>query len=564
MFLASGFGLVLLSILAFILILGTIIILHEAGHFFFAKKAGVYCHEFSIGMGPLIYKKQFGETQFSIRLIPFGGYVAMADDQMDTLIKVGDKIGVNTDGEQITEIILDDKRECELRLEVEAIDISGKAGQGLYITLKDDLQNHFYKVKENADLVFEKNKRLRITPYDRCVDSKTLWQRFLIFFAGPMMNFVLSMFVYFIVSFSVGVPNTASNKIAAVDNYFEVAEDSFYQKGDRITGIKAQADTDYTDVSSWKEFSHQMDVLKDNYVTSYTVRVDRKGEIKSFDVEAITVINSIGISNVGVKINESKLSTIPNTTIEGLKLGNVAIRYKSKKGDIKAGDYITKVKIGQEVFESDVLSWSFLVEKLSNINVEDIKFEYYTPIIDESGNKTDNYKLVTLEECKTIEPYTNEVLSSQNIEKITVRIGVTCSSKFDLFGCIGNAFVMFWDDFTLIFKTLKLLIAPSQVRQIGIQNMSGAVGIFAMIKNLIGQGFITLLAFSAMLSVNIGIVNLLPIPALDGGRLVFLLYELIARRKPNKKVENIINNTFYIILLLFFLYVTFNDILRFF
>ena len=84
----TGFPLVVVSIIAFILILGLIIIVHEGGHFFFAKKAGILCHEFSIGMGPAIWKKKYGETLLCIRAIPIGGYVSMADEVLvDGLIK---------------------------------------------------------------------------------------------------------------------------------------------------------------------------------------------------------------------------------------------------------------------------------------------------------------------------------------------------------------------------------------------------------------------------------------------------------------------------------------------
>lgn len=65
----------------FILILSAIIIVHELGHLMAAKKFGVYCKEFSIGMGPVLWQKQKGETAWSIRLLPIGGYVAMADEQ---------------------------------------------------------------------------------------------------------------------------------------------------------------------------------------------------------------------------------------------------------------------------------------------------------------------------------------------------------------------------------------------------------------------------------------------------------------------------------------------------
>ncbi len=70
----------MLTLIIFILIVGFLIVIHELGHLLAAKWANVYCYEYSIGMGPLLYKHQFKETQFSIRAIPIGGYVAMAGE----------------------------------------------------------------------------------------------------------------------------------------------------------------------------------------------------------------------------------------------------------------------------------------------------------------------------------------------------------------------------------------------------------------------------------------------------------------------------------------------------
>lgn len=70
----------IINIIAFILILGTIICIHELGHFLAAKAFGVYCSEFSLGMGPKIFSKKAGETDYQIRLLPIGGYVAMAGE----------------------------------------------------------------------------------------------------------------------------------------------------------------------------------------------------------------------------------------------------------------------------------------------------------------------------------------------------------------------------------------------------------------------------------------------------------------------------------------------------
>lgn len=70
----------IITIILFVLMLTLILTIHEFGHFVAAKAFGVYCYEFSIGMGPLLYSKKGKETKFSIRALPIGGYVAMAGD----------------------------------------------------------------------------------------------------------------------------------------------------------------------------------------------------------------------------------------------------------------------------------------------------------------------------------------------------------------------------------------------------------------------------------------------------------------------------------------------------
>ncbi len=74
-----------MTLLLFILILGVIILIHEGGHFFFAKKMGVYVYEFAIGMGPRIWsrKSKKDETVYSIRLIPIGGFVSLAGEEVE-------------------------------------------------------------------------------------------------------------------------------------------------------------------------------------------------------------------------------------------------------------------------------------------------------------------------------------------------------------------------------------------------------------------------------------------------------------------------------------------------
>ena len=79
----------MMGILYFVILLSVIVIIHEGGHLLTAKLFKVYCYEFAIGMGPKLISKQFNETVYSIRLLPLGGYVAMAgeNDGMNEVYK---------------------------------------------------------------------------------------------------------------------------------------------------------------------------------------------------------------------------------------------------------------------------------------------------------------------------------------------------------------------------------------------------------------------------------------------------------------------------------------------
>ena len=548
----TGFPLIVVSILAFIIIIGAIICIHEAGHYFVAKKCGILCHEYSIGMGPALYKKQGVETTFCVRAIPIGGFVSMAGEQ-DTAdyTKIGNKLGLRLDNDIVTEIILDEKIECDIRGEVTDKDLDGKDGKDLYITIADDMgETHYYQVKEDAKYIFEKGETLQLAPYNRVFDSKPKWQRFLVLFAGAFMNFVLALVLYLIIAFATGVPNLKSNKVGSVSSDFPASE--IISKGDKIEEVNGKK------ISSWKDFQKALKETYDSYGTTIDITFTHKGEVKTASLETYTGIISIGLTNYGAE--NFKWTNVPGyTDVFGLEVGKVGIRYSMAEGNLSKGDYITGLSIGGADYSFE--SWSDIIRIFDTLEVKtslDVRFEYY------HKNDDNTYTKVSKGECKSIEPYTDEVLSNQRVEKIQQYIGVSPTYHFSLFKCIGQAFVNFWNDFTLIFRTLKLLIAPQSVRQIGVSDLSSVVGIWGMVKEYIGAGFLALLSLTALLSVNIGVMNLLPIPALDGGRILFLLIEAITGKRPSKKVENAITLVFMALLLILFVYVTFNDILRIF
>ncbi len=567
--------LTIVAILAFAIIIGLSISLHELGHLVAAKKAGVLCYDYSVGFGPIIYKKQKGETQYSIRAIPLGGFVQMAGMiDLSSDIKKQPEIGLNFDEEgKITEVVLDPEREAQARGKVYELDLLGDKGEPMYITLEDTNGNVTqYFVSDNASYVFEKNQRLGLPPYERTVDSKSKPWRLIVFFAGAFMNFVLALIIYFIVSFATGVANNSSNEIGSITDNFPAGE--VLQAGDKITSVNGVA------VSSWDAFSSEMEQVYKNHKTSAIIKVSRNNEEFEYEIYSRTAFNSFGLSDFGAETKG--LAEIPtHAGVYGLEVGNVNPVYKNKsdsdnKNNISKGDYLVGISIGGTEYSLNEAAYdvngksvsgygylAYLVEEHIGIGDPAIKFEYYHLDNKNTDDKSDDeYTLVSFDNAKEIEPYTDELLDSQNVTKIVHLIGVASTTHFDFFPCVGNAFKMFWTDFTVIFRTLKLLIAPSDVRQVGVSNLSGVVGIFGQIKSYVNTGFIPLLAFAALLSVNLGIVNLLPIPALDGGKILFVIIEAITKKKVPKKVEAIINGVFMLLLLGLMIFVTVNDIMR--
>lgn len=99
---------------------------------------------------------------------------------------------------------------------------------------------------------------------------------------------------------------------------------------------------------------------------------------------------------------------------------------------------------------------------------------------------------------------------------------------------------------------------------VSLNQMSGPVGIVSEIGTAVQQGFLDVLFLALLISLNLGVVNLLPLPALDGGRIVFVLWEMITRKKLKPEHEGVIHFIGFVLLILFMLYITKNDIVRLF
>ena len=344
----------ILSIIYFILILSVIVIVHEFGHFFFAKLFGIYVYEFSVGMGPKIWsrKDKKGETTYSIRAIPIGGFVQLAGEGMD----------------------------------------------------------------EDSKL-----------PKERLLQSKKVWQRFLVMFFGAGNNFILALFVLFFLGLIVGSPST-SNEIYDVIDGSPVAVYGM-QKGDKI-----------------------------------------------------------------VEIDGNRIKT----------LDDLQLYLQLAKGETE-----------------------FVVER--------------------NGNKQ-TFKITPLEgEEATEKGYSFGITFNQEREK----------------GFI-NAISYSIQKFYAIVRQLGLTIKELFTGGVSVKDLSGPVGIYSVVDQTKDSGFANIIYLIALLSINVGFMNLIPFPAFDGGRILFLIIEKIKGSPVKPETENLIHSIGFFLLLALIIFVTLNDIIRLF
>ena len=431
------------GIIAFILIFFVVVTIHEFGHFIVAKKSGILCQEFAIGMGPKIFHKKIGETNFTIRLLPLGGYVKMPDNVFDFNndvsmydLKKGMNIRLKLDKEdKVEKIILDESNDMELLpIHLEDFDLTEK----LFIRGFVGDESEYFEVRKDACVVFGGMEE-QIAPLERMFSSHSWGKKFWTLFAGPLMNFFLAAVIFIGLAFYTGVPvNNDDAKLGVVaDN--SPAQTAGLKVGDRITEVNGQS------VSTWTGF---VEKIKESNGQELTLKVNRDGSIQE------------------VKVTPKEEVT------------------KNKKGeDVKT----YKVGIGK-------------YQETKKGFVDSIKYG--------------------LQE--------------------TLHYGTL------IFTAIINLFV-------------SLFTGGFSLNQLG-----GPVAIYEMSSSAAKSGLVTTLQWTGILSVNLGLMNLIPIPVLDGGRIIFVIYEAIFKKPINKKAQYYMTITFGLLMVALMLAVTWNDIQRLF
>ena len=239
-----------MQFITFIIIFGIIVVVHEFGHFYFAKKSGILVREFAIGMGPKIFS-HIGKdgTAYTIRILPLGGYVRMAgwgEDSTD--IKVGTPASLSLDAEgKVVRINLSGKKvdQTALPMNVTGFDFEEK----LEITglVLDELKT--YAVDHDATIVEEDGTEVRIAPLDVQYQNASIWGRLITNFAGPMNNFILSVLIFMLLAFvQGGVRDENSNHFQVMDGSAIAA--AGVQNNDQILKINDYKISNWADLTS--------------------------------------------------------------------------------------------------------------------------------------------------------------------------------------------------------------------------------------------------------------------------------------------------------------------------
>ena len=426
------------GIIAFILIFFVVVTIHEFGHFIAAKRAGILCQEFAIGMGPKIFHKKIGETNFTIRLLPVGGYVKMPDNVFDFNndmsvydLKKGMKVSLKLDeNDKVEKIVLDKSNDMDLLpLELKKFDLTEK----LFVKgfVGDKIEH--YEVRKDACVVFGGMEE-QIAPIERMFSSHTWGQKFWTLFAGPLMNFILALAIFLGISIYNGVPSNTTRLGELASNY--PAYSSGLKQGDVVEQVNGKS------VTTWKEMTNEIVNSNDSELT---LKVSRDG------------------SQQEIKVTPKEETT---------------------------------VKKGKEVK--------------------------------------------------------------------TYKLGIDPAYEKNLAGSIKSGFEQTLYYGTTIFMGIISLFASLFTGGFSLNQLGGPVAIYEMSSAAAQSGLITTLKWTGILSVNLGLMNLIPIPVLDGGRIIFVIYEAIFKKPINKKAQYYLTVAFGLLMVALMLAVTWNDIQRLF
>ena len=443
---------------SFIALLGVLVTIHEYGHFIFARIFNVHVQRFSIGMGPVIYKRldKYG-SEFAISALPLGGYVSMITDKLI-------------------------EHEPEVRKQL----------------TEDQIKNTF--------------------------DSKPKWQRALIMFGGPLANFLLSILIFTLIFLNTPDPQTTA-VIKEVESTIDMSSSNeFILPGDQIVAINS------TNVSDSKDIN--LELLSYAGFTGTINLTLKRSDI--FDP-----------INVGIVVNDF----LPTSKSQENPLKDLGIDVEFKMKPVIGGIVKNGPADQSDLMPNDVI-----------VKIGNTKINYASDIRKQISSIPNQSVLV-------------DVYRKGNLLQVPVRVGSSEDANGNQFGIIGVSFGTsrsiyqsfykgMYETYNLSIKTLQF-IGKMITGNMGTENLSGPIGIAQMAGNTAQAGFLPFMYLMALLSISLGVLNLLPIPVLDGGQLTMLGIEAIRGKPFTEKTENFIYTGGALMVGALMIFAIFNDISRF-
>ncbi|WP_204122827.1 RIP metalloprotease RseP [Lacticaseibacillus mingshuiensis] len=238
------------TIIDFIIVFVILVLVHEFGHYWFAKRSGILVREFSIGMGPKLVAWHKNNTTYTLRLLPLGGYVRMAGWQdEDDEIKPGTMLAIEVNGDgRVTRINTSNKTTLQggIPVQVSRIDLVHELVVEGYAN-GDESELKTWPVDHDATIIEEDGTEVVIAPDDVQFQNAPIAKRLLVNFAGPMNNFILAILVFIGVALSAGVQVLDTNQIGTVQSGSPAAKAGL-ENGATITSIDGQAISQFADL----------------------------------------------------------------------------------------------------------------------------------------------------------------------------------------------------------------------------------------------------------------------------------------------------------------------------
>ncbi|MFD1394045.1 RIP metalloprotease RseP [Lacticaseibacillus jixianensis] len=207
------------TIIEFLIVFVILVLVHEFGHFIFAKWSGILVREFSIGMGPKLVAWHRNHTTYTLRLLPLGGYVRMAGWQdEDDEIKPGTMLAIEVNDQGVVKRVnLSSKTTLQggIPVQVDRVDLQHDLVVVGYEN-GDESELKTWPVDHDATIIEEDGTEVIIAPDDVQFQNAKLWKRMLVNFAGPMNNFLLAIVVFIGLGLFNGVAVTNTNQIGQV------------------------------------------------------------------------------------------------------------------------------------------------------------------------------------------------------------------------------------------------------------------------------------------------------------------------------------------------------------